>query len=1075
MSMKMKRAAALLSALTVAMGNLSLMSVSAAVNPEGSAAVVRKSRLSMPSDASISLSAPVFKSIIGQDLNSFEDLVPRAAYEGITEDTVITDETIVLPEEYDMRSEGKITSVKNQGSYAACWTFASAASAETSLLKYEPSVDLSEWHTAFYTYYGEEQTSLEGMTTAEKLQYGGNCFSVANLWAQWKGPVKEEKLPYGNTQLFDDSYTVGRYENAADYHLENAYLFDYNADGSNRQQVNSLIKQFICSGSAVDVSFSTNGYNYAYNSAYSTTSPMLADHSVTIAGWDDNFPVENFKSGSRPSGSGAWLVRNSWDVGFGDNGYFWISYEDTSLCEFAVFDIESKEEYSKNYQHDSFVPTATMSSDEDESVNKPSYMANVFKAEEAEQLEAISTYIMNPGTEYEITVYTDLADVNDPSSGTASSVTTGISDLTGYITIELAEDVKLEADEEFAVAVKMYCEDSKYVLPAESSLVICDENDVVQADLGNYSTYEQICDYTNAGESFYSEDGLSWHDITDKNFQYTEEEKNELLESIIEANSEILTETQIEEYRSLFGMGDLVLVMGNLSLKAFTNPCDTIDFSHASGNVPLDERVELSVKDGSDIYYSVNGGAEVLYTEPLEITEKTTIKATKDHRSYTTREYSPAEAELIYLGYYTPTSYVTSDDIYKAERVDESTYNINLTGNKPSIELFFVSEADITMNGAAAEKNVFLEAIEIGYGLQTVELTLTQENRLDNTVTINIYRSPVDIDLETETVLLNTAKELVAADGHSFVNYESVSEYAGQTLTATIDDGTAIDVQVPERAVMPELEIDYYNETLNFLPNDIAERTEYAVKASPADSDYINAESRCIDGQNITSGKIMNKAFRIIPGETLTLRIAAGGGMFASEPVEYIIPEAPQAPTEKPVYTAADGAVTIEYSDTLECGAPVQAVTAEEFAESAEGFGYDVDTYKELMYARYGLSDEAELYSVCAALWDTIFEFETNGQPLIIPYRSYATESAFASQIAYLEIEGILKGDVNGDGKITATDAATVLAYYAKQSVNKAPELTEDEFTAYDVTGDGVITAVDAAEILKIYAENAVS
>ncbi|MBQ8830147.1 MAG: hypothetical protein IJ017_00940 [Oscillospiraceae bacterium] len=53
-------------------------------------------------------------------------------------------------------------------------------------------------------------------------------------------------------------------------------------------------------------------------------------------------------------------------------------------------------------------------------------------------------------------------------------------------------------------------------------------------------------------------------------------------------------------------------------------------------------------------------------------------------------------------------------------------------------------------------------------------------------------------------------------------------------------------------------------------------------------------------------------------------------------------------------------------------------------------------------------------------------------------------------------------GDVNGDGKINAVDAALTYKY-----VNNKTALTEEQLLAADVNGDGKVNAVDAALIYK--------
>jgi len=54
----------------------------------------------------------------------------------------------------------------------------------------------------------------------------------------------------------------------------------------------------------------------------------MGNHAITIVGWDDNYSKSNFNTGMQPKNDGAWIALNSWSNTWGNNGYFYISYDD---------------------------------------------------------------------------------------------------------------------------------------------------------------------------------------------------------------------------------------------------------------------------------------------------------------------------------------------------------------------------------------------------------------------------------------------------------------------------------------------------------------------------------------------------------------------------------------------------------------------------------------------------------------------------------------------------------------------------------------------------------------------------
>lgn len=165
---------------------------------------------------------------------------------------------------------------------------------------------------------------------------------------------------------------------------------------------------------AVTVSYRSADMSGAYNpetSAWYNSEAGMVDHAVLLVGWDDNYPKENFLEGNRPEQNGAWLIRNSW----GDDGYFWLSYEDKTLESGTAYILEEADNYEKNYQYDTTGWSFSMPTNEAEPTKAKA--ANIFTAESDEMLEAVSFYTTDANTNYTVSVYTGVSE-GQPETGT---------------------------------------------------------------------------------------------------------------------------------------------------------------------------------------------------------------------------------------------------------------------------------------------------------------------------------------------------------------------------------------------------------------------------------------------------------------------------------------------------------------------------------------------------------------------------------------------------------------------------------------------------------------------------------
>lgn len=1026
-------------------------------------------RLMEPSMDDVAYSIPEFKSIMDSDEKKSE---PSAVYTFVNSKTALTEKE--YPSNFDLRNIGKTTCVKNQGSNGTCWMFAASSSAEISMIDVLPSIDLSELHGAYFSYYGDDQIDIGDGTVEEWLDHGGNKDVIVNLWSQWKGPVNESVLPYDSIELLEDKSYAAGLENYADYHLKNAYMFDYEKDRSNYNEINDLVKYFVYNGKAVDVSFYSNNstaYSKEEYASFCSEKPKKANHSVTIVGWDDDFSASAFKeyNGATPKNNGAWLVKNSWGTTLGNNGYMWISYEDSSLSEFAVFEIESKENYKTIYNHDTFVPVQTMSAWDDTEEKCASYMANIFTAEYDEQIEAVSTYINSSGMEYEIMIYSNLSDVSDPSSGKPSKVTRGVADFTGYQTFELDEDVVVKKGEQYSVVMKLYNDDTNFVIPLETCMVVKDYETGEIEELSTYTTYDQICRFTGKNESFYGENGNEWTDVTSENYVYTDEEKNELIVSIVkdledDGEPEEVIDAIEETYRRIFNSGDLYIVMGNISLKAFGNPVNTVDFSHFSGAVALNERVELSVKNNAEIYCTINGGDPFLYTKPLEIKEKTVISATSDGINYTERVYYPAKAEFSAIGY-TDRKTGESVPLKYAERIDDEHFIINIGADTSEIRLYPVSGADVIMNGSEIKNYDYSNVIDLDLGSNVVTFELSGKNVENNKVMLTINRDVAVFDYKNETLAINGDYKLKTSDGTELSDGDSVGKYSGEVLKAIINN-EVYEITVPERLELPELNIDYKDEILGKFDSKIVDYLEYSVSNT---NKFKSAASRLIQIDK------RNYAIRIIPGEVLDLRIASDGECFASNTAQYVIPEAETANDITPQYIETEKGLTFCPNNNIEYGYIEDIIEKTYIDELAIRYGYDIDKFNTLMMKRYNVKSIDELLKAMSVKWGvTEVEFGKDRMSEIAA-RVPAGKSEFSSASYFYIITGnkYKKGDVNGDESVNAIDASLVLMHYADISLEGEGLLNNTQKYAADYNNSGLIDAVDGTCILIHYAEQA--
>jgi C1A family cysteine protease len=375
---------------------------------------------------------------------------------------------------YDLRTYGKVTPVKDQGYCGSCWAFAAIGSLESNLLTSE-TWDFSE--NNLKNTHGFDWGPCDG----------GNGDMATAYLARWSGPVSEADDHYNPSSNISPPGLTPR------KHVQEVLIIPSRASSLD----NDNIKQAVMTYGALSTSMRWEGDQYITTAYYNSTSHSYyyngaanSNHGVAIVGWNDDFPASYFST--TPPGNGAFIIKNSWGAGWGENGYFYISYYDTKigLDNYVFNGAEPTNNYSRVYQYDPLGWVANVGY----SVNN-AWFANIFTAAASEPLKAVSFYVASPISPYEIYIYTNAA--SGPRSGTLAGTKTGTISSPGYHTIVLNSSIPLTSGQRFSVVVKLTTPGYTYPIPMEYPIP-------------GYSSLATA----HAGESYISPNGSSWTDIT---------------------------------------------------------------------------------------------------------------------------------------------------------------------------------------------------------------------------------------------------------------------------------------------------------------------------------------------------------------------------------------------------------------------------------------------------------------------------------------------------------------------------------------------------------------------------------
>jgi YVTN family beta-propeller protein len=386
---------------------------------------------------------------------------------------------IQLPSSYDLRTEGKVTPVRDQGLCNACWDFAAIASLESALLPGETR-DFSE----------NNMMNLHGFDYAPCLQGGNYAMALAYL-TRWAGPVNESDDPY-------DGY--GRNPSptglAPQKHVQDAIFIPVRANSLDNDALKSALMTY--GALFTSMAWDDSAYNAATAAYYYAGSTTDINHDVTLVGWDDNYNKSNFNT--PPPGDGAFLIKNSWGTGFGQAGYFWISYYDVkyaSVDPWVSLAFAGNENITEFYTHRYEYDTLGWFSSTGYS-SYTGWFASIFTATDNQSLRAVSTIVGANTSSYDIKVYTGAN--SGPTSGTLAETVSGTFASAGYHTVVLPTPIPLPAGQHFSVVVGLTTPGYTFPIPYQQAI-------------DGYSSKVTA----SPGQTYQSPNGTSWTDATSGN------------------------------------------------------------------------------------------------------------------------------------------------------------------------------------------------------------------------------------------------------------------------------------------------------------------------------------------------------------------------------------------------------------------------------------------------------------------------------------------------------------------------------------------------------------------------------
>ena len=243
--------------------------------------------------------------------------------------------------------------VGDQGNLGLCDTFATVKCAETNYaLKNGRYIDISERYLDYMTskYYYSNNRTPGTIPTAQNnytdIEGSASSGSDVMTFLETFGAPTEQEVPYTNYSTEQDSILINAKPALRVTSSVTLPMLQDLTDTELKEKWIKILKIHLMKyGSLnvpIDVPRGGTTYNPTTNAHYYKQGVTASGggHGVSIVGWDDNYSKSNFLV--EPEHDGAFIVLNSWGDDWGDDGYFYISYDDDNITVQITGVLETK-------------------------------------------------------------------------------------------------------------------------------------------------------------------------------------------------------------------------------------------------------------------------------------------------------------------------------------------------------------------------------------------------------------------------------------------------------------------------------------------------------------------------------------------------------------------------------------------------------------------------------------------------------------------------------------------------------------------------------------------------------------